>query len=891
MKILLGLVALLMNPVIGLLGKPSNDSIVAPKGDIDIRESLVQEELCFEYNYEKHAGKLFAPVAHDDRDYLILEAPIDYGPLTDVTVIDDSYKYLESYYVIENTETRIRVGIKLKDFIQEDKFSFVAHVLGKYRGENVMSSRDVYVSRLNGSFSASTISQEQADMYIELNERANNRLTMQEFDRRNNERNSPFIDYSISTSGNAYYTFQLKETDSAPKPLKYVAVGCLNEQGNVLTTLQTDLNGRILKTSLPSGTDHLRLYSFSKRGTSNEIIRVEKTHDYADSYYYQDISLVQAGYGKTITINEEKDGIPSSFGRALLVLRPLIFGAKYVHDLSGNYPSFASAVYPYGFGSSYLPGTKILRLGDTANDYPDPVLHEYGHHVQHFFQFASNDFGGSHEAGQYALQEGKKLDGLKLTWGEAWPTVFGNMVGQYFSGEFNNYSGIDHFYDHEGSPIDLETCSYKYGEGYEWAAIAVLYDLYDPYNEQHDSFSLGHQGLWDLMMGAAQNGSLSTFDDFAHYFYSTHSFDEINFFGRLMSEYGFSPNPIVDGVGTFNESPLIHWRKTNAVYDNNGTLDTGKPAFYSNNYEITFYDGYRTPLFTIPTNNESIRLSTYDHAKWDTLLASYSSSYYIRVTSFQNNGDRNTGGYNSDLLLIKKPKLADLTESVSFSASSRIVFRPIYLGVEQSIAYTITSSRSGEVVFQTVGPEGTYLYLYNDSNSLLAQSSLRSGYQAHGYYYNGFLRYNLQANVPYKLKVKAMGGVSLTDNKLIVSRPLAFTTNWNPYNTAMSLEKVVSDNFYYGLWCERYKLSMFNYSPSTSGRHSIELSSDFDSYLYVIDTYTGTMYKDDDSAGNMDAKVTISDMVAGRTYLVAFTQYSPTEEIDNDNVEVHMWKH
>ena len=453
-------------------------------------------------------------------------------------------------------------------------------------------------------------------MYIELNERANNRMTVQEFDYRNNERNSPFIDYSTSTSGNTYYTFQIKEPNSAAKPLKFVAVGCLNGQGSVLSTLQTDSNGRIYKSSIPTGTDHLRLYSFSKLGTSNEIIRVEKTHDFADSCYYQDISLVQNGYGKTITINSEVDGTPSSLGRALLVLRPLILGTKYVYTMSyahdtnhdDDYPPFVSAVYPYGFGSSY---NGVVRLGDTAHNYPDVVLHEYGHHIQHSYNFAGS-FDGPHALGVYALQEGKKEKGLGLTWGEAWPTVFGTMVGQYFPGEFNNYSGTDHAYDCEAFSEDLETCSYKYGEGYEWDAICVLYDLYDPRNESYDYYYLGHQGLWDLMIDAAEDRDLNTFNDFAQYYYSTHSIDETNDFAKITAEFGFSPNPIIDGIGTFSQSPLIHWRKTNAVYDANGNLDTTVPAYYSNHYEITFYDGYRTTLFTKQTNNEYYRLSDDD---------------------------------------------------------------------------------------------------------------------------------------------------------------------------------------------------------------------------------------------------------------------------------------
>ena len=895
MKLLLGLVAFLITPVVGLLGKTNSNIITTHQDDIEI--SQFDGQTGQSSPSQTTIDEVIPVQDREDRSSncskAFFAAKITNGPLNNL----HAYSLEQNPFLAWNS---------IVDR-EEDRTTFSMYIWGSPRGSETLRitysnngciDTQVYVSSIDGHSCISTVSQEQADMFIELNELENGRINDDYFLSHNNERNAPFIDYSAPLQGLNYYRFQLRNDNSVIEPLKYVAVECLDSQNISLSVLQTDQNGRIYKSDLASGTHHLRVCSYSMLNSSDEVVGVEKSHDFQNSYYFQDISLVSDGFGRTITFNTRKNGQLSYLGCAFQVLKTMILGASYVQEMSGGLPSMTRAVYPHSDGCYYDRFDSTIYLREATYCYPDAILHEYGHHLQKENDL-SGRFGGKHFIEVYALEEGKKQEGLNLTWGEAWPTVFGIMVGQFFPDEFNNSSSTDSIYNSDVGSFNLETPSVKYGEGCENDIIAVLYDLYDPLNESHDFFNLGHQGLWDLMMNAAdgpdpENMSdwhLNTFDDFAQYFYLTHSLDEINYFGKITSELGFSPTPIIDGIGTFSESPLIHWRKTNAVYDANGNLDTTVPAYYSNNYKITFYDGYRNEIFTKTATTESYRLSSDDPSGWRTVLSSYSTHYYVRVSSEQNNGGAPTGAYKSDLFFVEKPQLADFNESLSFGSDKRIIARPIYLAAGQSIAYTITSSKGGEVVFQTVGSEGTRLYLYDDNNVLLAQSGYQSGYHAYSYYHNGLIRYTLQANVPYKLKVESMvNGASLNNTKLIVCRPLAFTQNWNPYNTAVSLENIVSDNFYYGLWCERYKLSLFNYTPSTSGRHSIQLSSGFDSYLYVIDSYTGQMWQDDDSAGNLDAKVTINNMVAGRKYLVAFTQYNPTSTLSDGDVEVHMWK-
>ena len=896
MKELLGLVAFLMMSSIGPSGKTINKSTLIKQDGVQVRQSTIQSQPKRFASGDASIGDIVpfqdGDYMEDDESKAYLVASIDNGPLSDITITPLSGQlYLERIVSIQSNKVEFMMNLPYN--FSGNKTNSRIRVSGKdTSGKTVSKEADIYVSVMNGHYCISTVCQEQADMLVALDEWSYGRISTTQFDLINTAFNAEFIDYSTSTYGSSYYTFNLKEDDSRTSPLKYVAVGCLNSSGNVLATLQTDTEGRIYKSYIPSGTDHLRIYSFSKLSSSNEVVRVEKTRDFYNSYYYQDIYLESNGYGKTITINTKKNNKPGYLGRALQVLRPLIFGAKYVQDMSGSLPGFRSAVYPHKNGC-YFNGDAIC-LTDYVYNYPDITLHEYGHHLQGVFNLAG-DFGGIHYVHDYSLKENYKAEGLRLTWGEAWPTVFGTLVGQYFPGEFNNYSGIDSSYNDQGWSSDLETLydgdgkNVRYGEGCEDDVMAVLYDLYDPYNEPHDHFSLGHQGLWNLMIGAAQSCTLRTFDDFAKYFIAHNSFDDINGFGKLMAEYGFSPDPIVEGTGTPNQSPLIHWRKTNTRYDQSWNLLTDRFTYSSNRYEITFFDGWRSTLFTRTTTSESYTLNSSD---WATLMAAYGSCYYIRVKSFQENGNRNTGGYNSDLILVSKPKLADLTGYLSWNPSNRLVNRSINLGVGQSIVYDITVSRSDDTVFQTVGNEGIRMYLYDNNYHLLAQTGLHSGYHAHGYSYNGFIRYYCQTGVTYKLKLESFdSSYAINNNKLLVCQPLAFTQDWRPYNSPMDLDDINHDNFTYGLWCDRYKVSLFNYTPVASGKHTVELSSEFDTYCYVIDTYTAEIFYDDDSGSGLNAKVTINNMVGGRKYLIAFSQYNPNSALPSNNgVSVHMWK-
>ena len=69
MKLLLGLVAFLMTPVVGLIGKTDNGSNVVLQDDIEVRESSEVFEPEIAYAHNNNAGEMFAPIAYDYSEY------------------------------------------------------------------------------------------------------------------------------------------------------------------------------------------------------------------------------------------------------------------------------------------------------------------------------------------------------------------------------------------------------------------------------------------------------------------------------------------------------------------------------------------------------------------------------------------------------------------------------------------------------------------------------------------------------------------------------------------------------------------------------------------------------------------------------------------------------
>jgi hypothetical protein len=178
--------------------------------------------------------------------------------------------------------------------------------------------------------------------------------------------------------------------------------------------------------------------------------------------------------------------------------------SRYLGALGEALPRQVTIRYPRtGTDSSdYL--NDVIRLAVTdAHDW-DNIMHEYGHHLQAMYGMSASP-GGPHSIGENlcARAELGKSGGIRLAWGEAWPTFFGTLMQQEGAlGALGIPFVADSRYTDtkpSGSALDYDldqgtTAAGQGGEGDELAIQRALWDAYDPPGD--DRLQLPPAQLW-----------------------------------------------------------------------------------------------------------------------------------------------------------------------------------------------------------------------------------------------------------------------------------------------------------------------------------------------------------------------------------------------------------
>lgn len=218
---------------------------------------------------------------------------------------------------------------------------------------------------------------------------------------------------------------------------------------------------------------------------------------------------------------------------AIQISQAITFGYDYVQVMSKNTfnQKLIQVVYPNEYGqdnqTSYYSDTyNTLNIYESAYLCWDILLHEFGHLLQKKYGIAKNP-GLSHFVDNDQIEDHKSKDkGIRLAWGEAWPTTFGLMVTQYYG--LKDYPRVaDTYYDANNgeyrSPTDywrrnMETNrSNPLGEGCELDVYCLLYDMYDNGREPgEDEMSMSHEAFWNLVTSS----KAKTLSDFVHYAYN-----------------------------------------------------------------------------------------------------------------------------------------------------------------------------------------------------------------------------------------------------------------------------------------------------------------------------------------------------------------------------------
>ena len=460
-----------------------------------------------------------------------------------------------------------------------------------------------------------------------------------------------------------------------------------------------------------------------------ETVSVKNTSGVAYSISTVDEVINNVGNGTTSTISIKFEMIDDGYfvggdlARAMQVSQPAIVASRYAKVMNNSQSlDQVEVYYPVDDdGCRYVNGTKRIYISGrdfetegTPKSYAswDVIMHEYGHHVQNVIGNISDNPGGTHflytnmadhhyeeffneAVCPYCLEDELEIDSLdycriralKISWAEAWATVFGFMAQDYYINSLQNIEFIGNaWYEayNMGSlnAINLETyVDDAPGETNETSIITILYNLYDSNENDFDSISLGHQGFWNAIV----NSESSVLSDFISYILGTNIVNEDDL-SNLLDYQEVNAKPLHNPVCYTTSLPTFHWEARG-----------GSNYFENNEFELILYDIYGGIVLEIP----GITTTHYKltGSQWQTVLSSCGDQFQWAVVAYQTDG-METGPYRS----VK-------SETVTVPAI------PLYLdiAVQGSIEevsgydwYKFTPSSSGTYTFYTTGTTDTY---------------------------------------------------------------------------------------------------------------------------------------------------------------------------------------
>lgn len=475
-------------------------------------------------------------------------------------------------------------------------------------------------------------------------------------------------------------------------PYQYGKVDIIdNTNGNVLEELYTDRDG-YYHTGLSTGISGVYLRIYAQGENISVVSPDEEIYTCESDVVYLTLNWEDAFDGPDIL--DYTITMDAFNGQAMQIAQAGIVATRYVREMNGSYLSPVTIEYPHNeehqndfYNAAqeriYLLKPKIHEIApqlppiqETVKNYSnwDMIMHEYGHHVQYKLGITLSP-GGRHD-GTNLIAEYGKSPGVRLAWGEAYPTVFGALAQEYYKNELDSIEvvGDSAYSRNNGGKIDFEVYEYSNfslyasGEGGEFAIISVLWDLFDDENqgveELFDSISMTHQEHWNMM----KNSRAYTMSDFVNYYYQTHTNQEINEFAKILSQYGFS----VSGIGVEEtypgDSPVFTW---------NSILTATKNGinYYHERYQFVFYDDsfnevYRSDIIDnrayININDEGACRYHFDTNTWSIIQELFGGHQYsVSLISWQmevvcdDNYVTPTGGYITPRLKLTFRKPVD----------------------------------------------------------------------------------------------------------------------------------------------------------------------------------------------------------------------------------------
>ncbi len=322
------------------------------------------------------------------------------------------------------------------------------------------------------------------------------------------------VTYDRVPSKFSYGIAKLDYSAVVAKPVKYVTVKALDQNGNLLAETKTNKSGKYSLHVNENQNVKIRVYARMNKQDSWDVSVVDNTN--MKALYVMEGGYHSSGTKHNIRNLHAKSGWGGASYSGARVAAPFAILDSVNEVMDKIRDADSDAVFPQltvnwsvsniaaggdkeagQIITSHYDGERGLWiLGDANSDtdeYDDHIIiHEWGHYFED--QFSRTDsIGGPHSPGE-------ALD-IRLAFGEGWGNALSGIATDnpiYF-----DTSGTGQSY---GWYMDLENGAQKNPGWYSEGSIQrILYDLYDSDNEGHDHVALGFKPIYKTMIGKERN--------------------------------------------------------------------------------------------------------------------------------------------------------------------------------------------------------------------------------------------------------------------------------------------------------------------------------------------------------------------------------------------------
>lgn len=624
-------------------------------------------------------------------------------------------------------------------------------------------------------------------------------------------------------------------------PMQYNTVEIWDDRyDEKLGTVYTDAVG-VYEFSFEDECTYRNIYVKIFAGGRNALV-IDETEK---EYIYTSTKRMNIIPGTTISIDWNID-MSGKLGQAFQISQAVNVATEYVKAMNGEYLPLIKVKYPHTNddhdGFYYDNGVINIKERDPAVGYPetyaswDVIMHEYGHHIQVKFNITDSP-GGNHPITHNLTERYVKDIGVRLAWGEAYPSVFGAMAQEYYASTLQNIDtvGDTRYTSYTGADLDYEVMERK-GEACEASIIGVFWDLFDGLNESYDTISLSHSNYWDMItdMGEVaqnENEKVGTMSAFCNYFVQKYDTEKVYALGKLLSFYKIAPSntmALVDG-----ETPLFSWDANGNTY-----LPDQQPRYPNDHFSLVFYDMRGDEVLRI----DDIGTTSYTLAdeEWQTVMCGYGQQYTVIVVGYQiydhKDGEYSspaTGGYYSAPLQIAKP-IENQSSSIVQNSPGNMRYFEKTMTITPGTYYDlhVTFMNAGTKLIQTFSSEYTALELYSESGDLLVG---RDETIDNGYGNNAFFSFDVAANTKYIIRVKMWD--YLASGSVKVAMIPAKGECVSEATSIQRFEDIITfgDCIFHTASLEYNYANVLVFKPLESGEYVFEISSNMDTFISIID--------------------------------------------------------